>query len=50
MNSNYPPGVTDRNLESDLHVGPDFDTIAAENAQAEDDAYEKVVEQAIEGD
>lgn len=44
----YPPGVTDRNLESDLHRGPDFDAIADERALEDDERSAAATERRVE--
>lgn len=42
----YPAGVTDRNLESDLH-SCDLDAANAESARREDEAFEKKREEEV---
>lgn len=44
MNANLPPGVSEKDLETDLHCAmPDE---SEEQARREDEAYERSIEQA----
>lgn len=39
--TDLPTGLRVRDLESDLHCGPDLEAEAEAKAQAEDEAYER---------